>query len=207
MRNSIVLLLAILPFAGSAQLGIGIKGGLNFANVTNAAGINNGSRSGFVAGLFLAPHSRSIIGSRTELLFSRQGYNYATGTTSGNVDLNYLVIPQFMTINITRFVQIQIGGQMAFLLNAKADSGAAGGNKSPYGNVMGYYNKFDYGYGAGIELHPVAGWIIGARYNIGLSKIYSSLQNGQMPSFSASDAKNNVVQVFTGWIFGGKSKK
>jgi len=203
--RQLLLLLSLIPFLAQAQ--IGIKAGANFANVTSAAQISPGNRAGFVAGLFLAPNTKGIIGSRTELLFSRQGYNYATGTTSGNVDLNYLVIPQYMTINITRFVQIQLGGQMAFLLNAKADSSVASGPKMPYGNVMSYYNKFDYGFGGGIELHPVAGWIIGARCSIGLAKLYSSLQTGQMPSFSASDAKNNVVQVFTGWKFGGNSKK
>lgn len=198
-------LLALAPFLAQAQ--IGIKAGANFANVTGASQVNPGNRAGFVAGLYLAPPAKGIIGSRTELLFSRQGYNYASGTTSGNVNLNYLVIPQFMTLNITRFVQIQLGGQMAFLLNAKADSSAANGSKAPYGNIMGYYNKFDYGFGGGIELHPVGGWIIGARYNIGLGKLYSSLQTGQMPSFSASDAKNNVFQLFTGWTFGGNRKK
>ena len=203
--RSLLIFLALAPLLVRAQ--IGIKAGANFSNVTSAAQVNPGNRAGFVAGLYFAPPTKGIIGSRTELLFSRQGYSYASGTTSGNVNLNYLVIPQFMTINITKFVQIQLGGQMAFLLNAKADSSTASGPKLPYGNVMGYYNKFDYGFGGGVELHPVAGWIIGARYNISLGKIYSAMQTGQMPSFSASDAKNNVFQLFTGWTFGGNSKK
>jgi len=204
MRN-LLFLVAFAPFVVQAQ--IGIKAGANFSNVISASQISPGNRAGFVVGLYLAPPVKSIIGSRTELLFSRQGYNYASGTTSGNVNLNYLVIPQYMTINITKFVQIQLGGQMAFLLNAKADSSAANGSKVPYGNVMGYYNKFDYGFGGGLELHPIGGWIIGARCSIGLAKIYSSMQTGQMPTFSASDAKNNVVQIYTGWTFGGNSKK
>jgi len=201
----LLLILLLAPCLAQAQ--IGIKAGANFANVTSASQVNPGNRAGFVAGLYLAPPTKGIIGSRTELLFSRQGYSYASGTTTGNVNLNYLVIPQFMTINITKFVQIQLGAQMAFLLNAKADSSAASGSKAPYGNVMGYYNKFDYGFGGGVELHPVGGWIIGARYNISIGKIYSSMMTGQMPSFSASDAKNNVFQLFTGWTFGGNSKK
>lgn len=204
MRRLLFLIL-LAPLLVHAQ--IGIKAGANFANVISASQVNPGNRAGFVAGLYLAPPTKGIIGSRTELLFSRQGYSYASGTTTGNVNLNYLVIPQFMTINITRFVQIQLGAQMAFLLNAKADSSVASGPKMPYGNVMSYYNKFDYGFGGGVELHPVAGWIIGARYNISLGKIYSSVQTGQMPSFSASDAKNNVFQLFTGWTFGGNNKK
>jgi hypothetical protein len=199
------LLFILLPCIAQAQ--IGIKAGANFSNVVSASQVNPGNQAGFVAGLYLAPPVKGIIGSRTELLFSKQGYSYASGTTSGNVNLDYLVIPQFMTINITKFLQIQLGGQMAFLLNAKADSSASDGSKASYGNVMSYYNKFDYGFGGGVELHPVGGWIIGARYNISMAKIYSSMETGQMPSFSAADAKNNLFQVYSGWTFGGNSKK
>ncbi|MDP4149623.1 MAG: porin family protein [Bacteroidota bacterium] len=204
MRKSILLLAALAPFLLSAQLGI--KAGINFANVTSASSINPGSQSGFVAGLFLAPQSRGIIGSRTELLFSRQGYSFKSGATTGNVKLDYLVIPQFMALNITKFVQVQFGVQLAFLLNAKADSSSAQGGAGQYPGALSYYNKFDYGFGAGVELHPVAGLVIGARYNISISKMYSSLETGQAPAFSSADAKNNIVQVFTGWIFGGKGK-
>ena len=204
MRKTIAVLLSLMPFLLCAQ--IGIKGGINFANVTGASGINPGNQSGFVAGLFLAPKSRGIIGSRTELLFSRQGYSFKSGSTTGHVKLNYLVIPQFMAINITKFVQLQFGVQMAFLLNAKADSTSPASQSSPapYPGITSYYNKFDYGFGAGVELHPIAGLVIGARYNVSISKLYSSVGTGQAPSFSSADAKNNIVQVFTGWVFGNK---
>ncbi len=206
MRKAIALLFSLVPLLLYAQLGIGLKGGINFANVTGASSINPGSQSGFVAGAFLAPHSKSIIASRTELLFSRQGYSFKSGTTTGNVNLDYIVIPQFMAINITKFVQLQFGVQMAFLLNAKADSTSGQGSTGQYPGALSYYNKFDYGFGAGVEVHPVAGLLIGARYNVSIGKLYASAETGQVPTFSAADAKNNIVQVFTGWIFGGKSK-
>src|ERR1044071_660438 len=107
MRKYILFALAAFPVAALAQggmgsgIGIGVKAGLNFANVTKASSINNSSRTGFNAGIFIAPPSRGIISSRTEIVFSKQGYNYKTGSTTGNVDLNYLVLPQYMVINIT----------------------------------------------------------------------------------------------------------
>ncbi|MGH2648620.1 MAG: hypothetical protein ACRDE8_13675, partial [Ginsengibacter sp.] len=78
-----------------------------------------------------------------------------------------------------------------------------------YGSALSYYNQFDYGFGAGVEIHPVLGLLIGARYNVSLNKMYKDAQTGQAPSFSSADAKNNVVQIFAGWIFGkgDKSKK
>ncbi len=104
------------------SLGLGIKVGLNFTNITSASDISNSSETGYQVGLFLDPHSKSILGSRTELVYSHQAYNYATGQTTGNVFLNYLMLAQLMAINITHFVQIQIGTQIGYLFNAKVDS-------------------------------------------------------------------------------------
>ncbi len=187
---------------------IGIKAGLNFANVTKASSINNNTRTGFHAGLFLAPSSRGVIGSRTELIFSRQGYNYKTNTNTGNVNLDYIMLPQFMAINITKYFQIQVGGQMAYLLNAKVDSSASGNSAYSGSKVLALYNRFDYGYGGGIEIHPVSGLLIGARVNISLGNVFQDTANyssGATPSFIPKvNVKNNVFQIFLGWRFGKK---
>ncbi len=138
-----------------------------------------------------------------------------SNSNTGNVDLDYILLPQLISINITKYFSLQLGAQMAFLINAKADSstssGGSGGS-NPYGKIMDYYNKFDYGFAGGIEIHPVLGLMVGARYNISLGNLYkdpSTISSGTPPSFIPSvDAKNNVVQIFAGWIFGGgKSSK
>ncbi|MEJ0083271.1 MAG: hypothetical protein WDM78_20490 [Puia sp.] len=54
------------------SLGLGIKAGLNFTNITSASSISNSSETGYQVGLFLDPSSNSILGSRTELLYSHQ---------------------------------------------------------------------------------------------------------------------------------------
>jgi len=126
MRKIFLIVAIILPLFSFAQ--IGLKVGLNFANVTNASSINSSSRSGFLAGIFLAPPSKGIFSSRTELIFSRQGYNYKNGTNTGNVNLDYILLPQLMSINITKYFSIQLGAQMAFLINAKADSSNSTGS-------------------------------------------------------------------------------
>jgi hypothetical protein len=192
---------------------IGLKAGMNFANVTNASSINSSSRSGFHAGIFFGTPTNKIMGSKTELLFSRQGYDYKSGTNTGTVNLDYIVLPQFMAINITKYFQIQLGGQMAFLLNAKVDSSnsMSTGNAS-YDKIMSYYNRFDYGFGGGIEIHPVKGLLIGARINISMNSLYKDYTtetgSGTPPSFIPKvDVKNNLFQFFAGWTFGKKSTK
>jgi hypothetical protein len=186
-------------------IGLGLKGGLNFANVTRASSVNASNKTGFVVGAFLAPPSKSIISSRTELLFSRQGYDFKSGTNTGSVNLSYLILPQLMGINITKYVQLQIGAQMAYLLNAKADSTAPSTGNPQVDKIMDLYNRFDYGAAGGIEIYPIKNLLIGARINISFGKLYkepSETQPGSQPNFFPSvDAKNNVVQLFLGFRF------
>ncbi|MGZ5134306.1 MAG: porin family protein [Flavitalea sp.] len=214
MKNLILYLVLLLPSGLLAQ--IGLKAGVNFANVTNASSINNDSRTGFNVGIFYSPGSGGVIGSHTELLFSRQGYDYKSGTNTGTVDLDYIMLPQFMAINITKYVQIQVGFQIAYLLNAKVDSSndVSGGASNPYGDIMDIYNRFDYGLGGGLQVHPVSGLIVGARVNFSLNTLYedpSTYSNGGTPPTSSFipkvDVKNNLFQLYAGWRFGKKAAK
>ena len=134
-----------------------------------------------MAGVFLAPPSKGVMGFRTELIFSRQGYIYTTNTNTGIVNLDYILLPQLMQINITKFFSIQVGAQMAFLINAKADSTTTAAEPvAPYGGIMDFYNKFDYGFAGGIEIHPFKGLLVGARYNISLGNLYKDPSSYEM---------------------------
>jgi hypothetical protein len=204
MKKTLILPAILIACVLHAQ--IGVKAGVNFANVTGASSINSSSQSGFLAGLYMAPPSKGVMGFRTELIFSKQGYNYQTNTNTGNVNLDYIILPQLMCINLTKFVQLQFGGQMAFLINSKVDSSNAPSTATE-SSTMDLYNKFDYGYAVGAEIHPVAGLVLGARYNVSLGDMYKQqTYPGAMPSFIPKvDTKNNVVQLFVGWTFGKTS--
>jgi hypothetical protein len=90
MKKIIFYTIVCFPVFASAQYGI--KAGVNFANVTNASSINSESRSGFLAGFFVAPPSKGILGYRSEVIYSKQGYNYKTNTNKGNVELQYILL-------------------------------------------------------------------------------------------------------------------
>ena len=210
MKKLHLLLLLFFPSLLHAQ--IGIKAGLNFANVTNASSINSSHSSGFMVSIFLAPATKGIISYNTEIGFSQQGYNYKTNANTGNVTLNYIMMPHLIGINITRFFQLKLGAQTAYLINAKADSSKSQSSSSnPYSKLTDYYNRFDYGAAAGFEIHPVSGLLIGARYNLSFGDLYKNISNpapGETPSFIPDvDAKNNVVQIYAGWRFGKSTRK
>lgn len=203
MKKQIFTLLFLYPFLLQAQFGI--KAGLNFANIGNAKEINSSSKSGFHAGIFLSPSSKKLFSSRTELIFSRQGYNFKTSTNTGDVNLDYVILSPLLGINITKFVQVQIGAQTAILVSANPSNNDGSAIVVPgFEKLMDLYNRFDYGYALGVELHPIKNLLIGARYNVSLTKVYKSLQSFQQPTFTSADAKNNVIQLSAGVRFGGK---
>jgi hypothetical protein len=184
----------------SSGLGIGIKAGLNFANVTNASSINGHSQTGFHAGLLLGGSSKKILASRTELLFSQQGYSFSSGSISGSNKLNYIVLAQLMAINITKFVQIQLGAQTGYLLNARSDSAQSSTGNASADKILSLYSRFDYGFAGGLEIHPIAGLLIGARYNISLANLYKQPVDGSS-GVGGVNFKNNVGQLFAGYRF------
>jgi len=202
MKKLMIIVLALFPASLGAQ--VGLKGGINFANITKVSSINNSTNTGFAVSLFMAPKPRGLFGFQTEIEFSRQGYNFDTNTNTGNVNLDYIILPQLTTINLTRFVQIQIGPQVAFLLNAKASDNKTSSGSS-YSNMLSYYNRFDYGVAGGVEIHPFKGLLIGGRYNLSIGNIYKNLENsppGTVPSFIPSvNVKNNVVNIYLGYHF------
>jgi hypothetical protein len=197
------------PAKESNPIGIGIKVGLNFTNVTGASSINNGSETGYQVGLFLDPSSKSILGSRTELVYSHQGYNYATGETTGKVFLDYIMLAQLMRINITHFFQIQLGTQIAYLINAKVDSSQQTTGIASVDNALNYYNRVDFGFSGGLEVRPFMGILVGVRYNLSLTNLYKvpDLSNpgnvppAYVPSSSDINFKNNLLQIYVGYRF------
>ena len=190
-------------------IGLGVKAGFNFANVTNASSINSSSRAGVNAGLFFDPSSK-ILGSRTELNYSRHGFNYVAATSTGSVNLDYIQLTQMMAIHITSYVELQLGGYTSYLLHVKSDSGQMSTGNAMADQVLNYYNRFDYGFGGGVEIHPVLGLLIGARYSLSFNNLFkqstdvSTLGQGQpsyVPYSGSMNFKNNVVQLFVGYRF------
>lgn len=201
MKKIISILILMTPLFLFAQFAfnIGVKAGLNFANVTNATSINSENRTGYLLGGFIATKSKKLFGFRSEFILSRQGYDYKTNTNTGTVNLDYLLLPQLLTIRFSKFIQLQAGGQAAFLLNAKVDSSGGNGN----GSLFDYFNRFDYAFVAGGEVSPISGFFVGARLNTSFKKVTQETPiGGRWPNFIPTlDARNNVVQLYAGWRF------
>jgi hypothetical protein len=196
MQKHTLILLFSLVLTGASSAQIGIKAGLNFANVTKPAGINANSRTGYMFGGYFAPKAKSIIGFRSEIILSRQGYDYRSNINTGNVNLDYLLLPQLITFNFTKKLNLHAGPQAALLLNARSDSNGAK-------NLFDYFKKFDLAIVGGGEVSLIGGLFIGARINISLSNANENLPVGSpVPgAIPRERVRNNVTQLYVGWRF------
>jgi Outer membrane protein beta-barrel domain len=180
----------------------GLKAGLNYSNVTNASSISASGQTGYHAGV-LVNLGGKLISFRLELLYSQQGYNFSTDSGSGSEKHDYISMSQLIGINISRFVQIQVGSQTGYLLNATAESNSMTTGNASADQILSYYNRFDYGFSAGVEVHPIVGLLVGARYNLSFSNLYKNVlttPSGGTYNYNV-DFKNNVVQLFLGYRF------
>lgn len=200
MRKLLFSLIMLLPVILHAQLSVGVKAGINLANVTSSPDISTNNLTGYMIGGYISTKQKKIIGYRSELMLSRQGYNYRTNTNTGNVNLDYLLLPQLIVISFTKKFQLQLGSQLAFLLNANVDSSGGNGNN---GSLFDYFKRFDYGAVGGFEVSPISGFFLGSRINISLQNLNKqTTPGGGNPDFIPENLiKNNVLQIYLGWRF------
>ena len=135
---------------------IGIKGGLNFSGITNASSINSSSQTGFNAGIFLGAFDKGIIGFRTEMTYSKQGYNYLAESNTGKVNLQYFMSSNLATINVSKYLQIQVGFQTSLLLNATEDSRKMDIRGHPFD--INPWNMLTFFAGLGLQLIFLGSW-------------------------------------------------
>jgi Outer membrane protein beta-barrel domain len=197
MKKNILYVFALMLMTGSAaysqaQLAIGIKGGLNFANldISSTSGAYN-SRTGYHAGAFLLVKF-SKIGIQPEIIFSRQGSSYKpVNGTSLDTRFDYVNIPVVLKLYTVAGINIQVGPQIGFVAGASQDvvNSATGAIQSQ--DIKSLIKGTDFSAALGLGWDAPFGLTVDARYNLGLSKINDAT--------GSSDAKNQVIQVSVGF--------
>ncbi|RYZ30533.1 MAG: PorT family protein [Chitinophagaceae bacterium] len=182
----------------------GIKAGYNVAKLTGSTpNYSPDTKNGFMVAAFFAPASRSGIGYRSELVFSRQGFGFDESGKKTSVVSDYLYLPQFTTIGITKFVQLQVGGQIGYLLKSSKQATA-----SSDVDITSWANRLDYGAAFGAEIYPIKSLIIGGRYNMSFGSAYkvNAVSTSPIPNplpFNPDDvkSKNAVINFYVGFRF------
>jgi hypothetical protein len=174
-----LLTLFIGTTAISQELDLGVKGGVNFANISD---VNNlSSKTGFQAGVFAGVKFGEKLGIQADVLYSQQGAEF----DAGKFDLNYINVPIVVKYYLVQGLNVQVGPQFGFILDDDIYEIQNGGpsiktnaEKSDVSGIVGAGYDFPFG----IRLD--------ARYNFGLTDVVKD-----------SKSKNNVFSVALGYSF------
>jgi len=190
-KFNLAMLVAGVLFASSnvfaqGEFAIGIKGGLNFANVnTSSAGATYDSRTGFNAGAF-ALLKFGKVGIQPEVLFSQQGTKVKYSGGGFDQNFSYVNIPIVVKLYTIAGINLQVGPQFGFLTNDPTVQDPITGQ-----NVKADVKKSDISAALGVGWDLPLGLTIDARYNLGLTKINNDA--------AASNVKNQVWQLSVGY--------
>jgi hypothetical protein len=165
MKKHVLVLLLLSITAGSLQaqkMRVGLKGGLNIADVSNSNGDNR--LSGHL-GLFLHSRLNSKWSVQPELLYSGQGQQFEIANEELTLALSYLQIPVMFQFRPIPQFYLEFGPQLGFLISANVKND---GDKT---EVDDGYNKVDIGLGLGVGIQATSRLGFYARYIPGLSDI------------------------------------
>ena len=172
-----ILLVALAPNAQAQLLQIGIKGGLNYANI-NGAEVQTDAITSYHAGLVAEIKLLDKFAIQPELLYSTQGATYKTALGDFKNELGYIAIPVLAKIYLNNSLSLEMGPQASFLLSEK--------NNFDVSNS----NTFDFSVAAGLGLKVTKNIFLQGRYVLGLTDISPNAQS-----------KNAVLQFSAGLLF------
>ena len=197
----IALPLALLIAAPlQAQTTIGVKGGINIANVsTNVEDIEDlaEAKTGFVGGAFVSFGLGSLFAIQPELLYSQKGFEASEGLLEAQLGTNYIEIPVLLKAQFKLAMlrpAIYAGPVVSFETSCNLDL--------PDGSVdcdddEGFVDRkttdWAAAFGANLDffLGPVT-LIVDGRYQLGLTNLAND------PDFPEEEVKSRVWQIMAG---------
>jgi hypothetical protein len=180
MKKSFLLFVVFLvPFIVQAQgVGVGIKGGANFAN-PDASNLNIESATDYHVGGYVNINFSDKWGITPEVLYSVYGSEW----DNVKVDLGYISVPVMLRFKPISLLSLEAGPQFSFLTKANVE-------------IEDQLKNNDFGLAFGAGLHLPLGFNLGARYILGFTNI---------SEVSESSVKSRTFQLYAGWtIFGAK---
>lgn len=181
----------------------GIKGGLNLSSLSDDGSVDNKTKAGFNAGVFLnAPLSENFsiqpevlyndLGSKTTYKISGEDNNLKYST-----NLGYISVPVMFQYNATPEFYLEAGPEFSFLVNANSKL-KSGSNSDTYDLDTDDFNTFNFGLGIGAGYWITPQFGINARYNAGFTKIGN---DDTLVGSSFGDAKNNNFMIGLAYKF------
>lgn len=155
--------------------------GGQFARVTGSD--NSKMKAGVVGGAEFGYKVSNNLGLTAGLLYSNQG-NKVKDDIDGDIKshLAYLNVPVLVNYYVIPNLAIKAGAQVGFLTKAKSEGES----------FMDVCNKVDFSIPFGLAFESNDGWVVEARYNLGLTNVVKK-------DFSGKNNRNSIIMVTFGY--------
>lgn len=190
MVRFLSILLIILPATATGQTILGIKGGLNIADIVMINYVNPDMESdlrlkaGLHSGLFINGMLNERVGMAAELLYSSKGVKANTA-----IHLHYITLPLLVRYQVTDHILAEIGPEPGYLFSARSE----------LGNVSNTYNnKLDVAIDAGVSFNTPK-LVIGLRYCAGLFSVREPIPHYGASGSETIKYQNRVLQLSVGY--------
>ncbi len=182
---SIAALLAAGIFAADAQVwSFGPKAGVAFSS---ANGIKDSrARTGLVAGAFAEVEMSDWFAVQGEILYSQQGFDTKTAGVRSRYQIDFLTMPVVTKYYLIGGLNVQLGAQFGYLLNAKTKS-----PDTARRSIKGEVNRYNVGVLTGLAYDFDFGLVLEGRYTLALTDTF----------IGAEKQRAGALQVMVGWKF------
>jgi hypothetical protein len=188
----LTLIVLTVAFAANAQIQIGVKAGLNIANLRSSDAYyvihsNLSQLTSFNGGLITSVHLFADFFIQPEVYYSRQGLNGSKIMGEFAFKYDYLNVPVLLKYQFKCGPFIETGPQFGFLMSEK---NVANGVSFDLNEVKNSDFSWAFGLGYQLKTFPLG---LDFRYNLGLTDIYKDKELGVV--------KNSVYQIDLFWLF------
>jgi hypothetical protein len=168
MKTSIMILLlavsSLSVYVANAQARVGVKAGLNIANLS---GFEGNSRVSGHAGLFLHHTINENWCFQPELLYSGEGQRYFDQDGERTIALGYIQVPMMIQYYPSSQLYFEAGPQVGVLISAEDKSV----NEVGHLNVKDEFSAAQIALGVGLGYKFTNNLSIYGRYNFGLTDV------------------------------------
>lgn len=191
IKLMLVLALFAMVTAVSAQVSLGVKGGINMSNLYGDELDNENVKIGFNVGLLADIDFSFNSAIQTGLFFTTKGYKYDSGNLDYTENLMYIQLP----VHYAYKIDVTPGTRVVFHAGPYAAYGVGGSRKLDagelgslevdkiFGDGMSQYKPFDAGLGLGVgaEFGTI---LVDLGWDMGLVNI-SNTSNGNVKNQNA----------------------
>lgn len=196
MKKITLLLVSVFTFGfvnaqDKEDMSFGVKGGLNISSLSNIdeVGVNKDPLVGFHVGFFGEFMISDQFAIQPELLYSTQGVKLEADGEKGDLKLDYINIPIMAKYYVADAFSLELGPQIGFLVSAEGKSDGVSVD------IKDDTKSVDVSLGFGASYNFAENFMLGARYNLGLTRVQEDVFPGE------SEWKNSVFQISVGYKF------